>query len=305
MKPKKEFDMLILGGGPAGMTAAVFAARANFRTAVIESNICGGLVNSTHAVENFPSYESIHGMELMQRIAEQVQALGVTVEEVAEVTGLYLREDLKEIETEECLYRSPVVILATGRRPVSLEIETGGWNQIHYCSVCDGSAYKDKRVLVVGGGNSGFDEAFYLLSLKVKEIRLIEKMDRFFATEAAQSKLLSHRNVTATSSTEVVELVGDDRLRGVRLKNNSNGRMETVNVDGIFVFMGQIPNTTSFADIIALDEQRYVLTDENMATNIDGVYAVGDVRQKQYRYITTAMADGTIAALSAERYIRK
>ena len=287
------------------MTAAVFAARANLRTAVIESNICGGLVNSTHTVENFPSYESIHGMELMQRIAEQVQALGVTVEEVAEVTGLYLREDLKVIETEECLYRSPVVILATGRRPVSLEIEAGDWDQIHYCSVCDGSAYKDKRVLVVGGGNSGFDEAFYLLSLRVKEIRLIEKMDRFFATEAAQSKLLSHRNVIATSSTEVVELVGDDRLRGVRLKNNSNGRMETVNVDGIFVFMGQIPNTTSFADIIALDEQRYVLTDENMATNIDGVYAVGDVRQKQYRYITTAMADGTIAALSAERYIRK
>jgi len=305
MKPKKEFDMLILGGGPAGMTAAIFAARANMKAAVIESNICGGLVNSTHAVENFPSYKSINGMELMQRIAEQVQALGVTVEEVAEVTWLDLRKASKIIETEECLYQSSVVILATGRRPVALEIETGSWNQIHYCSVCDGAAYKDKRILVVGGGNSGFDEAFYLLSLGVKEIRLIEKMDRFLAAEAARRKLLSHRNVTATFSTEVVELVGDDRLRGVRLKNISSGRMETVNVDGIFVFMGQIPNTTSFADIIALDEKGYVLTDESMATNIDGVYAVGDVRQKQHRYITTAMGDGTIAALSAERYIRK
>lgn len=305
MKTKKEFDMVILGGGPAGMTAAIFAAKANMQTAIVESNICGGLVNSTHAVENFPSYESIHGMELMQKIAEQVNALGVTVEEVAEVNGLHLQQELKEIETEDCLYHSPVVILATGRKPVPLEIETGAWDQVHYCSVCDGSAYKDKRVLVVGGGNSGFDEAFYLLSIGVKEIRLIEKMDRFFAAEAAQKKLLSHYNVTATHSTEVVELVGDDRLRGVRLKNIASEGMETLKVDGIFVFMGQIPNTTSFADLVTLDEQGYVLTDERMATNIDGVYAVGDVRQKQYRYITTAMADGTIAALSAERYIRK
>ncbi len=287
------------------MTAAIFAARANMKIAVIESNICGGLVNSTHAVENFPSYESINGMELMQRIAEQVQALGVTVEEVAEVTLLHLREASKKIETEECLYQSSVVILATGRRPVALELETGSCDQIHYCSVCDGPTYKDKRVLVVGGGNSGFDEALYLLSLGVKEIRLIEKMDRFFVAEAARRKLLSHRNVTATFSTEVVELVGDDRLRGVRLKNNSSGRMETVNVDGIFVFMGQIPNTSLFNDVIALDEQGYIITDESMATNMDGVYAAGDVRQKQDRYITTAMADGTIAALSAEHYLRK
>ncbi len=304
MKAEKGFDIVILGGGPAGMTAAIFAARANLRVALVESNICGGLVNSTHSVENFPSYPSIHGMELMQRVSEQVNALGVTVEEVAEVTRVLLQSELKEIETEECLYRSPAVVLATGRRPVSLEIASGGWDQIHYCSVCDGSAYKDKRVLVLGGGNSGFDEASYLLSLGVKEIRLIEKMDRFFAAETAQQRLLSHGNVTATFSTELVELVGDDRLRAVRLKHLSSGRMETVNVDGIFVFMGQIPNTGSFKDIIALDEQGYVLTDESMATNIGGVYAVGDVRQKQFRYITTAMADGTIAALSAERFIR-
>jgi len=305
MKLKKEFDIIILGGGPAGMTAAIFAARANMRSAIMESDICGGLVNSTHVVENFPSYKFIHGMELMQKVADQAKALGVAVEEVAEVRTLRLKGDVKEIETEESLFQSRAVILATGRRPVPLEVETGYCEQVHYCSVCDGSAYKDRRVLVVGGGNSGFDEALYLLSLGVKEIRLIETMDRFLAAKAAQIRLLSHQNVIATTSTEVVELVRDDRLRYVRLKDLRTGDMETVNVDGIFVFMGQIPNTGLFLDTIALDEQGYIITNENMETNMDGVYAAGDVRQKQYRYITTAMADGTIAALTAERYIRK
>ncbi len=286
------------------MTAAIFAARANMRCAIIETNICGGLVNSTYMVENFPSHRSIHGMDLMQKVADQVDDLGVTVEEVAEITSLGLRGSVKEIETEDCLYRSNAVILATGRIPIPLGINTRGLEQIHYCAVCDGSAYKDKKILVVGGGNSGFDEALYLLSLGVKEIRLVEIMDRFFAAESVQKKLLSHENVIATTSTKVDELIGKDRLKAVRLENTKSREAETVAIDGVFVFMGQKPNTDMFAHEIALDDQGYILTNQDMETNLEGIYAAGDVRQKNFRYITTAMADGTIAALNAERYLR-
>ncbi len=287
------------------MTAAIFAARANMRCAIIETNICGGLVNSTFMVENFPSRKSIHGMDLMQKVADQVGALGVAVEEIAEVTSLGLRGAVKEIEIEECVYRSKAIILATGRRPIPLGINTGGLEQIHYCAVCDGSAYKDKKILVVGGGNSGFGEALYLLSLGVKEIRLVEIMDRFFAAESVQKKLLSHENVTATTSTKVRELIGKDRLEAVRLENIKSRETETVAIDGVFVFMGQKPNADMFAHEIALDDQGYIPTNQNMETNVEGVFAAGDVRQKNFRYITTAMADGTIAALCAERYLRK
>ena len=287
------------------MTAAIYAARAGLRAAIVESNICGGLVNVTHVVENFPSYKSIHGMELMQKVTEQVEALGVEVDQVAEVTGVHLVETVKEIETEEFVYQAPAIILSTGRQPVPLNINTGNCQQIHYCSICDGAAYKGKRVLIVGGGNSGFDEACYLNSLGVTEIRLVEEMDRFFAAEITQKKLMSCDNVIATTSTRVVELIGEDRLKGVKIENVCNGETKIVDTDGIFVFMGQVPNTELYKNTVTLNDDGYVTANEEMETNLAGVYAAGDVRQKKYRQITTAMSDGTIAALSAEAYIRR
>ena len=188
------------------MTAAVYAARANLEVALIESDVCGGLVNSTYVVENFPSYISIHGMELMQKLAEQVLHLGVCVEEVAEVTNLGIAGKDKSIETEECIYQGGALILATGRQPVPLDVETD-CRQIHYCSICDGSDYKGKRVLIVGGGNSGFDEALYLLSLGIREIILVEMMDRFFASERTREELFAHPGVTAHVSTRVKNVV--------------------------------------------------------------------------------------------------
>lgn len=305
MKPIKQFDLLILGGGPAGMTAAIYTARANLRTAIIETNICGGLVNTTNVVENFPSYPSIHGMELMQKVADQVEAMGVFVDQVAEVTNVNITEKVKVIETEEFVYQAPAVILATGRKPIRLDADTRDCEQVHYCAICDGSAYKGKRVLVVGGGNSGFDEACYLNTLGVAEICLVEKMDRFFAAQSAQDQLLSYDNIVASTSTEVVELVGQEKLEAVRLKDLCTGETKTVDVDGIFVYMGQTPNTDLFADCVTLDSDGYIITNEDMETNLAGVYAVGDVRRKKWRQITTAMADGTIAALNTERFLRK
>lgn len=286
------------------MTAAIYTARANLATVIVEKQVCGGLVNSTYQVENFPSYIAINGMELMEKVQEQVLNLGVEVDEVAEITDIDITSDIKKVETEEYVYTAKAIILATGREPVKLDIESD-CEEIHYCSVCDGSDYKEKNVLVVGGGNSGFDEALYLLSLGVKHITLIEVFDRFFASRTTQDKLAQCSQVTTKTSTRVKELIVDEKLRSVVLEHAQSGITEKVEVDGIFVFIGQEPNTDLFKDLVELDDDGFILANSSMETNIKGVYAAGDVIQKTCRQITTAMADGTIAALSAEKYIRE
>lgn len=303
MKPEKNVDVVIVGGGIAGMTAAIYTARANLSTVIVEQEVCGGLVNSTYVVENFPSVKSINGMELMEKTLEQVEELGVEVEQVAEIQRLEIKGDVKVVETEEGIYNGKAVILATGRLPVPLPMETE-CEQIHYCSVCDGTAYKDKQVLIVGGGNSGFDEALYLRSLGVKQITIIEMMERFFASRVTQDKVADRAEISARTSTRIKELVEDGKLKSVILEDMATGNTDTIDVDGIFVFIGQKPNTSSFAAAINLDKAGYVLANEAMETNLAGVFSAGDVNQKAYRQITTAMADGTIAALSAEKYIR-
>lgn len=297
MKPKREFDVVILGGGIAGMTAAIYTARANLATVIVDTMICGGLVNSTHMVENFPSYPAIHGMELMEKVQEQVINLGVEVDQMAEVNSIDITGNVKAVETEEYIYTGKAIILATGREPIKLDIETD-CEQMHYCSVCDGSDYKGKRILVVGGGNSGFDEALYLLSLRVEHLTLIEIADRFFASQTAQDKIASRACAVLKTSTRIKELVAHDRLDSAILENVKSGQTEVVDVDGIFVFMGQKPNTSLFEGIVELDNEGYIITNDRMETNVPGVYAAGDVVHKHYRQITTAMSDGTIAALS-------
>jgi len=303
MKPMRSFDLLILGGGIAGMTAAIFAARANMKTAIVEEKICGGLANWTNSVENFPSHVSINGMELMERVLAQVQKLGVEVDQAAEVVRLDLSGSFKTVETGEYLYTGKAIILATGRQPVRLQGGTD-CDHIHYCSVCDGSAYVGKKVLVVGGGNSGFDESLYLLSLGVAQIIIVEALDSCGASETTQAKLRAYSGIDIKTSTFVRALSKEENGARVTLENVHSGRRESIYVDGIFVFIGQNPNTGLFHGIVNLDANGYVIAGPNMETDVPGVYAAGDVVQKSYRYLTTAMADGTIAALAAEKYIR-
>lgn len=303
MKPKRAFDLLILGGGIAGMTAAIFAARANIKTAIIEEKICGGLANWAKNVENFPSHVSINGMELVERVHAQVEQLGVEVDEAAVVERLELGDPLKIVETGEYLYTGKAIILATGRNPIQLKIETE-CDHIHYCSVCDGSAYAGKQVLVVGGGNSGFDESLYLLSLGVARVVMVEALDSCGASEITQAKLRAYSDVDIRTSTFVAALMKEGNGVRVTLENMRSGSRESIYVDGVFVFIGQKPNTSLFHGSVDLDENGYIVAGSNMETNVPGVYAAGDVVQKNYRYLTTAMADGTIAALAAEKYLR-
>lgn len=301
-KPVKEFEILILGGGIAGMTAAIYAARANRRTAIVEQEICGGLVNYTHVIENFPSFKSIPGMELMERVLDQVESLGVEVDQVAEIIGISLTDPTKSIETEDYLYRAPVLIIATGRKPVGLPLETD-CQEVHYCAICEGSAYKDKRVMVLGGGNSGFDESLYLLSSGVSHLTIVDILPEFPAARETREALLSRPNVSAFPGSRLKDLKIGDRLEGAVLEEIETGRSWTEEADGVFVYLGQRPATEPFKGVLDLDENGYILANPDLETNLPGVFAAGDVIPKRYRQITTAMADGTIAALNADRFL--
>lgn len=284
------------------MTAAIFAARANLRTAIIEERTCGGLANWTNVVENFPSHVSINGMELMERVLMQTERLGVKVDQAAEIVRLDICGSPKTIETGEYSYAGKAIILATGRQPIRLELRTG-CDRIHYCSVCDGPPYAGKDVLVVGGGNSGFDESFYLLSLGVRKIILVESAESCCACEAAQLKLRSRANVEIMTSTTLKEIDNGGEGYRVIVEDNRSKTRRSLCVEGIFVFVGQKPNSDMIRGMVEMDSSQYIITDSDQRTSLPGVFAAGDVTRKKHRYMTTAMSDGTIAALSAAEYI--
>ncbi|MBI4763652.1 MAG: FAD-dependent oxidoreductase [Deltaproteobacteria bacterium] len=305
MTQKQDFDLIIIGGGIAGMTAAIYAARANLKTAIVERQVCGGLVNSTYVIENFPSYVSINGMQLMEKVHEQVLHLGVQVEQVAEIMDLNLEGVLKRVETDERLYQAPALILATGCDPIRVP-HLDHCEQVHYCSICDGPAYKGKRVVVVGGGNSGFDETLYLLSLGIESVTIVELMDKCLADPITQESVAWRSNVEVCLQTRMKEIFMEGGcLSSAQLENTYTGKIRTIPVEGIFVFIGQRPNTGLFADKVRLSERGYILADQDMQTNLPGVFAAGDVVEKRYRQIPTAMSDGAVAALSAGAFLRQ
>jgi len=299
-----DYDLIVLGGGIAGMTAAIYAARANLNTLLLEQRVCGGLVNTTHVVENFPSYPSINGMDLMEKVRDHVDALGVTICEVVEIESLDLEGETKCFTTDEGRFCAPATVLATGRKPKTLPLETD-CEQIHYCAICDGSAYTGKDVIVVGGGNSGVDESLYLLSLGVNRIVVVEEFDRLLASEKACRQLQARSNVEIMTSTRITRIRSNERLETVTLQNTVDETTIEKPADGVFVYIGQAPQTDLFHGQIELDGDGYIPVNADMQTSAAGVFAAGDVIQKRYRQITTAMGDATVAALSAVGYLNE
>ena len=300
----KSYDLIIIGGGICGMTAAIYAARANLSVCILEQQICGGLVNWTNTVENVPSYQSIHGIDLMAKCREHVEALNVAIEEVDEVERVDFSSNMKKVFTsmgEE--YEAPAVIVATGRKPRPFPVETD-FPLIHYCSVCDGTPYKGKSVIVMGGGNSGFDESLYLLGLGVEAIHIVETFPSCIAAAATQDQARATGRITVSVATDIVSVTPLASGRAlVRFHDKNENRDWEEETDGIFCFIGQSPNTSIFDGILDMDHG-YIKTNADMETNIPGVFAAGDVTVKKYRQITTAMGDGTIAALQAGSYLR-
>lgn len=304
-KDIKDLDLLIVGGGPAGLTAAMYGARAKLNLLLLENQVVGGQVRSSYTIENYPGFKTIEGGVLADQMKEQAIELGAKIDEFDEVLKVSLDDEEKLIETKKFIYRTKALIISTGAIPKKLTIPNENkfsGKGVHYCAVCDGAVYEGSIVGVVGGGNSALEEALFLTKFASKVI-MVRRFDYFKGEKATLEELLKHPKVEILYNWDLVDVKGDRFVNKAIIKSTNTDEEKVIDLDAIFGYIGTEPKTNLFKDYIKLNNQGYVLTDDSMATNIKGVYAAGDVREKAFRQITTAVADGTIAALAAEKYI--
>lgn len=300
---EKIYDMIIVGGGPGGYTAALYAARAGLDVMLIERLSAGGQMNLTGQIDNYPGFpEGVDGFQLSYNMQQQAERFGAKTK-YAEVLKLELEGEEKTVITNEGEYLAKSVVISTGANPrplgVAREQEMIG-RGVGYCAHCDGGFYRGKTVAVVGGGNSAAAEALYLSRI-AKEVILIHRRDSLRATQIYHKPLMEAPNIRFAWNSEVAELLGEDLLEGVKLRNLENGGEEVLEVQGLFVSIGRKPATDLVKDQLTLDDAGYIMAGENTKTNLPGVYAVGDVRTKELRQIVTAVADGAMAAHMAEQ----
>lgn len=301
----KVYDMIIVGGGPGGYTAALYAARAGLDVLIVERLSAGGQMNLTGIIDNYPGFpEGIEGFMLSMNMQQQAERFGAKTK-YAEVLKLELDADVKSVQTNEGNYLTKTVVISTGANPrqlgVARENEMIG-RGVAYCAHCDGGFYRGKTVIVAGGGNSAVAEALYLSRI-AKEVILVHRRDSLRATQIYHKPLQEASNIRFVWDSEIVELLGEDVLSGVRVRNRKSGEEQLLDVQGLFVSIGRKPATELVKDQLTLDEAGYIMAGEDTRTNIPGVYAVGDVRVKELRQIVTAVADGAMAAHAAEGYL--
>ncbi len=301
------YDTVILGGGPAGYSAALYTSRAELDTLVIEKLSAGGQMALTDIIDNYPGFEEgIDGFSLGFKMQASAERFGAKTE-YAEVLSVDFSEKIKKIETTNGDFFAKTVIIATGANPRELGIENEQaliGSGVHYCAHCDGRFYKDKTVIVVGGGNSAAADALYLSRI-AKKVYLVHRRDTLRATKIYHKPLLESENVEFLWNSKVTEFITDDRVKGVKIVNTENAKESVIDCDGVFISIGRKPATEILRGKIDLNENGYIIAKEDTKTNIDGVFAAGDVRTKQVRQVITAAADGAIAAISAEEYLSR
>lgn len=302
---ERIYDMVIIGGGPGGYTAALYAARAGLKVIVLEKLSAGGQMALSHQIDNYPGFpEGIDGFSLAEKMQEQAERFGAE-SELAEVYSLKLEGNLKEIETDEGTFYGRTVVIATGASPRSLGIpgeqELVG-RGVNYCAACDGIFYKGKTVVIVGGGNTAAADAL-MLSRVARKVILIHRRDTLRATKVYHEPLMKAENVEFRWNSAVSELLRENRLTGVRVRNLISGEEEDIPCDGLFVSIGRKPATGLVEGLLELDSAGYIIAGESTETSLPGVYAVGDVRTKALRQVVTAVADGAMAVHHAEEYL--
>ena len=305
MNNNHVYDMLVVGGGPGGYTAALYAARAGLDTVVLEKLSAGGQMALTEQIDNYPGFEDgIDGFSLAEKMQKQAERFGVS-SEYAEVLRMDLTAVPKLLETSEGTFRGKTVVLATGANPrtlgVARESELVG-RGVAYCAACDGMFYKGKTVVVVGGGNSAAADAL-LLSRVAKKVILVHRRDTLRATKIYHEPLEQAENVEFRWNSTVSALLHDSRLTGLRLKDVNTDAEHDLACDGVFISVGRAPATELFRRELALDKSGYIIADESTRTSIPGVFAVGDVRTKALRQVVTAVSDGAVAVHYAEEYL--
>ncbi len=296
------YDIIIIGGGPAGLTAAVYARRADKSVLVIDKATFGGQITYSPRVENIPGFVSLSGNEFAEKLVDQVMTAGADIE-ICEVTAIKDGE-IKTVITDDGEFETKTVIIATGAKHRLLGLEREEefiGNGISFCAVCDGAFYKDKTVAVIGGGNSALQEAL-LLSEQCREVKIIQNLDFLTGEKKLIDQVNEKENISVTLGTVVHSLIGEGELSAISLKDNS-GNIYELKIDGMFVAIGLVPQNGFVSDIVSLDERGYVLSDENSLTDKKGIFVAGDCRTKKIRQVATACADGAVAALAACDYI--
>ncbi|KPJ48978.1 MAG: thioredoxin reductase [candidate division Zixibacteria bacterium DG_27] len=300
----KEYDIIIVGGGPGGLTAGMYGARSALKTLIIERYLPGGQVANTELIEDYPGFESISGAELATRMSEHAKKFGAEIisEDVSEV---YCEKNDRIVVTDEEKYKAPVVIIATGGQPRKLGVpgeEEFAGRGVSYCAICDGAFFKDQKIAVVGGGDAAVEEANFLTKYGSK-VYIIHRRDELRAQKIIQERAFKNEKIEFVWDSVVEKVNGKQKVESLTLKNKKTAEANQLQVGAVFVFIGFVPNSKLVREGLNLDPNGYILTNDRMETNIPGIYAVGDVRAQLCRQVTNAVGDGTTAAVAADKYI--
>ena len=308
IKEEIIYDAIIIGGGPAGLTAGIYLSRARMDTLLIEKALPGGQAILTEIIENYPGFpHGIAGPELMQKMEEQAVRFGLKIE-YGEVEEVKIKEDkIKIVRINNQEYKTLTIILASGAEASKLDVpgEEGLRGRgVSYCATCDAPFFKDQKIVVVGGGDTAIEEALYLTKF-VWEVTIIHRRDRLRATKILQERVFANKKINFTWDSVVTKVLGNEKVEGVLIQNKKTGEEKEIPCQGVFVFVGNVPNSKFLNELIKLDQKGYILTDDNMMTSQEGIYACGDVRKKILRQVITACGEGATAAFAAQKYIEE
>lgn len=301
-----DHHVIIIGGGPAGLTAGIYASRAHLKTILLESMIPSGQAYMTEKIENYPGFpDGISGRELIERFTQQATRFGLDIQQFTPVDKVEVTKDMRTVIAGDKKFSASALIIASGAKYNTLGIpgeEEFTGRGISYCATCDGAFFKDQEVAVVGGGDTAIEDALYLSRL-ARKVYVIHRRDQLRAQKILQRKALEESNIEFIWDTVVKEIQGEDAVKTLLLENVKSANQKELAANGVFIAVGQMPNTDFVDGLIELDDKGYIITDQNCATTVAGIFAAGDVRQKGLRQISTAVGDGALAASAAERFI--
>jgi len=304
---RMDCDILILGAGAAGLSAAIYAARAKMNTIIIDESVPGGQTASTYHVANYPGTPGVvRGKEIIQNMREQAKSFGARIDDLKEISEIKLTDKIKYVQTEDTEYYAKAVIIASGAKPRALVAEQADefkGRGIHYCATCDGSMYQDRKIVVVGGGNSAVEEAIFLTRF-ASHVTIIHQFDNFQASKTTQEEAFKNEKIDIIWDSEVRKVNGQGHaLTSVIIENLKTKELSEVPTEGAFVYIGTEPMSKMYQNQIDMDKWGYIKASEDTKTNIDGVFVAGDIRTKLIRQVVTAASDGVVAGIMAERYI--
>lgn len=308
MHTTNHYDTIVIGGGPAGLTAGIYLSRAKLRVLIVNEGPVGGQMVLTHEIANYPGVESISGYQLASVMKKQAKAFGCAIRSNILISEVELKDKVKRVQLSDgTTYTSDSVILATGGRSRTLGVvgeDTFKGKGISYCATCDGDFFTDKEIIVLGGGNSALEEAVSLTKYASK-VSIVHQFDHFQAFEHAVEEARNNPRIDFILESSITAFYGDEKLESVDIKNLKTGETSRFKTDGVFIFIGYKPNTEFVMEKVGLNQWGEIIVNPDLSTNVEGVYAAGDSIAKRYRQVATAVGDGTIAALSASAYLHE